>query len=564
MIILSPFMTQTTIRIYGPWLLTGGMCLAFFLQAWAADPVTVTVMQRSPISALSADGSVSGMSESTVGTKYTFVSSDGQHLVVQDAQGNHYRLAQASTDYTAAPPPTVSSTLTQTNTGVVTSPAPTPPPAPAAAANSDAASADSVASINKGIGKDFFSTQSFWKEPALLIANRIGLKLEDKTKWETAYRRYFFGPDETYAPASILGGSAYCIALYADANDLPTSALIAFTNDGDYKGVDVLLSKIYLLQHQSGTPAPDTDKQIATLQAQADAMETAFEKDRRTEEEALTKNLTALFGDPKRTSFGSNAISRENALRWDWNGVSFLLVPQENKYNLLRIIPTELADTHGRTERIARDEIEAKLSDAVEHRPNGDVIITQLPMADQGLKGYCVPATWERVLRYTGVPGDMYSLSRIGGAGFGGGEWGGNIASQLDDVLHDYGRRAEFVDIDTIDAHSLRRYIDKGIPVFWGVNPSGYAPSEQRAELCDRDKDFDTWKKLLDQSRAPTTKTPPPLDNIGGHQVLIIGYNPDTKEIAWSDPWGRNTQERWMTQEEAERCSLREYYIITW
>jgi hypothetical protein len=555
------------------WLLSGSLCLFLILQLNAADPtpVTVTITQRSPISTLGSDGSISSMSEGQVGAHYTFVSSDGQQVVVQDAQGTRYRVAQAATDYVApqTPAPLTNSTSitapsTPSNAAPVPSTVTTTPSTNTTAAGGDAVSEDDVTRIDTGMGKPFFSTQNFWKESALLIANRIGLRLEDKTKWETAYRRYYYGHDDNYDPAPILGGNAYCVALYADANDVPTSALIAFTNDGDYKGVAVILSKIYRLQHSSGPQPPDADKQIAALQEQANALEDAFEKDRLTEQDTLTKNLTALFGDPKRTSFGSNAVSREDALRWDWNGVSLLLTCVENKYNLLRLIPTELADNHGRTERIPRDEMAQKLTDAVEHRANGDVVITQLPMADQGLKGYCVPATWERVLRYTGVPGDMYSLSRIGGAGFGGGESGGNVASQLDDVLHDYGRKAEFVDIDTIDAHSLHRYIDQGIPVFWGVNPAGYAPSEQRAAICDRDKDWDDWKKLLDQSRTPTTKEPPPLENVGGHQVLIIGYNPDTKEIAWSDPWGRNTQERWMTQEEAERCSLHEYYIITW
>jgi|GEM_PF-255112 len=558
------------------WLVLGSLCACLSLHFAEADTtaVTVTITKRAPIAIMETDGSIGAMSEAKMGARYALVSSDGQHVIVQDDQGARYRVSQSATDYVATIPATASPASSAATTANVPVPSPTaatnapsttaPTQTPSTPGNGSAVTEDSVAAINKGIGKPFFSTQDFWKEPALLIAQRIGLKLEDKTKWETAYRRYFYGPDLTYAPASILGGNAYCIALYADANDVLTSALIAFTNDGDYKGVDVLLSKITHLKHPTDKPAPDTDKQIADLQAQADALEAAFEKDRRTEEQAITKNLTALFGEPKRTNFGSNAVSRENVLRWDWNGVSFLLTGQEDKYNLLRIVPTNLADNRGRSERIPRDEMAAKLSDGVEHRPNGDIVITQLPMADQGLKGYCVPATWERVLRYTGVPGDMYSLSRIGAAGFGGGESGGNVANQLDDVLHDYGRKAEFVNIDQIDAHSLRKYLDKGIPVFWSVNPEGYAPSEQRAAVCDRDKNWDGWKKLLEQSRAPTTKSPAPLPFFGGHQVLITGYNPETKEIAWSDPWGRNTQERWMTQEEATRCSLGQFYIITW
>jgi len=328
--------------------------------------------------------------------------------------------------------------------------------------------------------------------------------------------------------------------------------------------VERLRSDIFDLQHPTDKPLPDADQQIAKLQAAVSALEQSFEPDRQAEQTTLTTNLTSLFGEPRHTNFGTSPATREHALRWDWNGVSLLLTCQENKYNLLRIIPTELADDHGRTSRIPHDDMVKQLTDSVEHRPNGDVVITQLPMADQGLKGYCVPATWERILRYTGVPGDMYTLSRIGGAQFGGGERGADVAAQLDDTLHDYGRRADFIQLEKIDTFSLRRYIDAGIPVFWSVNPSGYAPSEQRYALCDREKDWDTWTKLLDQSRLPSSEKVPPLENDGGHQVLITGYNPQTKEIAWSDPWGRYTQERWMTQEEAQRCSLGQFYIITW
>ncbi|MDB4793708.1 C39 family peptidase [Methylacidiphilales bacterium] len=545
--------------------------------------VTVTITAKAPVETLSLTGGVTGVKETTVGDHFIFVSIQGDRLILQDSQGTRYRIAQTATDYMPgpAPMPAPTSSFAATNAAAAvsspvpatnTTPVPTDSsissstPSPAVAPTSTASiSDDALATINTGLGKPFFSAQNFWQESALLVANRLGLKLEDKTKWETSYRRYFYDRQyRNYAPVKILGGDAYCVALYADANDAPTSALIAFTNDGDYQDTTDLQTDIYRLQHPSDAPLPNADKQIAELQAKFNSIRQSFEATRAKEQVTLTQNLTALFGDPQKTSFGSDAITREDALRWDWNGISFLLTCEENKYNLLRIIPTSLADNHGRTERIPRDELGAKLTDAVEHRPNGDVVITQLPMADQGLKGYCVPATWERVLRYTGVPGDMYTLSRIGNAGFGGGENGIAVAAQLDSTLHDYGRRASLIRIGKIDAFSLSRYIDSGIPVFWVVNTEGYTPVTQRYALCDRDQDWDEWKKLLDQSRIPSTTKPDPLPYYGSHQVLITGYNPETKEIAWSDPWGRSTQERWMTQEEAERCSLKEFYVITW
>ena len=548
---------------------------------------TVIVTKRAPVESLAADGSVSGVSEAQVGAAYTLVSCANGQVIVRDAQGAEYRLELAATDYTPpAPvatnataqvtPPTATHAAPVAATVAATTNSSTPPAPPSqvtlpitpnpgafvAATGSFPTGKLTVAAVNAAMGKPFFSNQPLWQETALLVAQRLGLGLEGRTQWEASYRRYFSGqPDDP--KAIILGNGAYCIAVYSDAEDHPTSVLIAFANDGDFRGIGKVATDLAgLYQSYSASPSADSASLRQQFSNKFADMETTFEPVRQAEQASLTTNLTNLFGAPQQTSFGSDADTKENALRWDWNGASFLLTCEPGKYDLLRIVPTELADNNGHAPRVPRDDIGHRLSAAVEHRDNGDVVITQIPMADQGPKGYCVPATWERVLRYTGVPGDMYTLSRIGNAGFGGGENGLKVADELNKTLYDYGRHVEVLHPTHLDYIALRHYIDDGIPVFWGVNPNGYDAAKQRYSLCDRNKDFDTWKKLLDQARANPETGPLPVDQ--GHQVLIIGYNPDTKEIAWTDPWGRETQERWMTQEEAVRCSLGEYYIISW
>ncbi len=565
--------------------LLSGMFLHLALASGVA--LTVTLTQPAPLESLSPQGDVTSVREAAAGARFTFVNYAAGQLTLRDT-GGLYRIAASATDYIPSPaapapaPPTVQIAAAPASPPASLKAASPPgaaaglgsvlgsPSPPALAPPSDDSSGpwatpDKVATVNAGLGKPLFGDRSFWKEPALMIAQRLGLGLEGRTKWETSYRRYFSG-DVSDPRSALLGGGAYCIALYADAEDHPTSLLIAFANDGDYKNVAYVSSDIYRIDHPVQNayryfPGKSRDE----LSKEYDDDVNSFEPARAAEAEKLAANLSTLFGDVQDVSFGSDAVTRENMQRWDWNGVSFLLTSHENKYNLLRIVPTALADANGRTERIPRDEISAKLSGAVEHRPNGDIIITQIPMADQGPKGYCVPATWERVLRYTGVPGDMYTLSRIGNSQFGGGTWGSSIAQQLDDTLHDYGRHTEFLTMDIIDSISLRAYIDNGIPIFWLVNPLGYAPSLQRYSLADRDKDWDQWKSLLDASKTEEDKEQDsPLGDNTGHQVLIIGYNPQTREIAWSDAWGRDTRERWMTMGEAQHCTLGQYYIITW
>ena len=59
-----------------------------------------------------------GVQEGTVGAKYTWVSTDGANIVVQDDKGAHYRIASAATDYVAtsaapsAPAPSPAATTT--------------------------------------------------------------------------------------------------------------------------------------------------------------------------------------------------------------------------------------------------------------------------------------------------------------------------------------------------------------------------------------------------------------------------------------------------------------------
>jgi hypothetical protein len=44
--------------------------------------------------------------------------------------------------------------------------------------------------------------------------------------------------------------------------------------------------------------------------------------------------------------------------------------------------------------------------------------------------------------------------------------------------------------------------------------------------------------------------------------VLIIGYNAETNEIAFSDSWGERYKERWMTLGEAESVSQQEFWMV--
>ena len=67
---------------------------------WANPaPVTVTIIQRTPIETLSDDGRVSAVTEATIGAHYLLDTIQGSQVVLQDPQGTHYLIALTSTDY---------------------------------------------------------------------------------------------------------------------------------------------------------------------------------------------------------------------------------------------------------------------------------------------------------------------------------------------------------------------------------------------------------------------------------------------------------------------------------
>ncbi len=199
---------------------------------------------------------------------------------------------------------------------------------------------------------------------------------------------------------------------------------------------------------------------------------------------------------------------------------------------------------------------------------NGDILITNVPMVDQGPKGYCAVATAERVFKYYGIPVDQHEMAQV--ADTGGQDGGGTSPAKMYEALNklegrlrvrvrvienweykafmdmvgDYNKEAKRADKAEVSAEarggtiyideiygamdgqvlktsrterdrsgygkfqrSLVSLIDQGIPIMWGV-----------------------MLGLLPEPEIPQAN--------GGHMRLIIGYNTKTGEILYTDSWG--------------------------
>ncbi len=389
--------------------------------------------------------------------------------------------------------------------------------------------------VNEVIGQPLFDAAPLWTSSAEEVAARLKIPQESKTKTASSYRAY------TKDDYQLFGAHPYSVAMYAE-NDKVTSFSLVFANKGD-------------LFSSKGSGEMHFDKDTPPAEA-AKIVKKAMDKDLAAIAEALTKKL----GAPKKERFGEGSAGRMNMQRWDWRGHAILLAEAEGEYVGVQIVTTAFADVGGKVEDTTDKVIRARALANLEKRPNGDVVIGEIPMVDQGPKGYCVPATAERAMRYLGVPADMYILANAGETGFGGGT---SVSTLLEGMAGQIRSKRRSFDAwkGELKLKEIAKYIDKGVPVMWTLystdkfNDTANKRTKERKDVTE----WASWKSKVTEESA-NNRLPP--DKKTGHVVLIIGYNRDTNEIAFSDSWGERFKERWITLLEAEQVSQQFFYVV--
>jgi hypothetical protein len=394
--------------------------------------------------------------------------------------------------------------------------------------------------VNAAVGAELFGEKVLWESAASEVAERFKLREESKTKAQSSYRLY---PRDDL---QLFGAHPYSVALYAD-NERVTSLSLVFANKGDLFGA-------------KGSGEMHFDKDTPPAEA-AKIVRKAMDKDIATISAALTK----VLGEPKKERFGERGAGRMNMQRWDWRGHSILLADAESEdkepeYVGVQIVTSSFADAGGKVAKTSDAVIREHAKSNIEARKSGDVVIMDIPMVDQGPKGYCVPATAERAMRFMGLPADMYVLANAGGTGYGGG-------TSVELLLQGVGRviRAKSRSFDSwtgeMKLKEIARHIDKGIPVIWALfsTKEFNDTANKRTEARKQVSDWAQWKKQVTSEAASNVLE---KDKETAHVVLITGYNKDTNEIAFSDSWGERFKERWITLGEAQQVSQNYFYVI--
>lgn len=207
---------------------------------------------------------------------------------------------------------------------------------------------------------------------------------------------------------------------------------------------------------------------------------------------------------------------------------------------------------------------------------SGDVWLGDVPMVDQGQKGYCVVAATERVMRYYGISVDQQELAQAANSSAQGGtssdamlgvlkklstrlkvrvrEVEKSDVKQILGLISDYNRAAKRADAaplpeqgNMIDVGEV--YQAMNVEVLREVRTKNKSDLTRFQRAVQSHIDEGTpllWTVML--GKVPEPHIP---QNAGGHMRLIIGYNAKTAEILFSDSWGAGHELKRMSAADA-------------
>jgi hypothetical protein len=186
----------------------------------------------------------------------------------------------------------------------------------------------------------------------------------------------------------------------------------------------------------------------------------------------------------------------------------------------------------------------------VKKEADGSVIVSGLPMVDQGNKGYCVCASVQRLFEYFGLGADMHQIAAISGADP---EKGTNtvaMAEELDKIDYRFKTRLKIIGMlaqsgglvqvekdrgrllvgkpvdEAAFLKAIRNHVDNGLPLLWSLELGQY---KETPEL------------------NPQTA--------GGHMRIVSGYNDKEKTVIFTDSWGAGHERKTMAMSDAYQAT---------
>lgn len=207
---------------------------------------------------------------------------------------------------------------------------------------------------------------------------------------------------------------------------------------------------------------------------------------------------------------------------------------------------------------------------------SGDVSLSDIPMVDQGQKGYCVVAATERVMRYYGTQVDQQELAQVANTA----TEGGTSSDAMLDALKKLSARLK-VRVREVEKFDVKELLKLMADYNLAAKRAKTTPIPDQGRMINVKEVYDSMN--VDLLREVRTKNKSDLhrfqravqahidqgipllwtvmlgkvaephipQNAGGHMRLIIGYNNAKDEILFSDSWGAGHELKRMSTTDA-------------
>ena len=418
-----------------------------------------------------------------------------------------------------------------------------------------------------------FKDESFWKSDPVLFVQKhrdAGFKLASE--------------DRKMADSRLIGGVT-CFGLevyetrlsFAEKDGIERVEVSLFNRGGTEAVQEVELGDGRRLRHLTHVDKAITREEFFEI----------VEKVRSRLTSAGAKKAKPSLERPKGTDirqyeqvWAKTTLSRPATLTWNYEQGSKKTDPFNAGFIRL-VVESEASDDEpsGRTKAGKRSD--GKLTDNLVRDSRGDVFIDNVPMVDQGAKGYCAAATAERVLRYYGLDVDEHEFAVAAKTS----AEGGTSTAEMVQSVTAIGKRhqlATTVLYGAADKGSGERIanltkevgqynkvakrlkkpqIDESVYVRRSGNTTFYSPAavdeamdaEVLREIKVKGVEKPKYMTFMKNVRQNVNAGQPliwgvklglypesDLPQAGGrHMRLIIGYNDKKGEILYTDSWGK-------------------------
>ena len=255
----------------------------------------------------------------------------------------------------------------------------------------------------------------------------------------------------------------------------------------------------------------------------------------------------AIFGVTKavgkRVSVGRDLL-RTRTTEFVTDSLAMRFMAEEGQLIAVTIISKDgltrrmLGDTKGRSTGI---------KEQVTTSENGDVVINNVPMVNQGSRGYCAIGTLAMITQYYGLDVNIDQLASK--AGYKEGE----VSNAAVIPIYEAASKAaklRMVQQEKFDFRDAMRAVSKGKPLlvwrYFSRERDDFHSKFAARHLKDPAENLPNPRKDKDDR-----KLWPTFDS-GGHASLITGYNKERGEVLFTESWGENNRNRRMKAEEME------------